>query len=178
MINIKFELFALPVLVLLSVSHLSFAEQANPFVNETVDNKDTVGKQNNPRPRVRPDHLAIKIDKPTCLRLQKRRVNHTQRSDVAYVAGKDVRGKKVKSADLNTEQNLDLLGDDISFDLPFDPFGHLGRADLQKYFPDASMSLGTVNFNKISGQITLNGKILNKTTKDAVLNACDTKFPE
>jgi len=107
-----------------------------------------------------------KVSKRDCQRL----VKHTARADVNYKAGVDVRGKKVKSADLN-RSTIDVPKE-ISIDLGMDFAGKYGIGSGY----DATPTVGTIKYDLASGGLTFNGKPLDDGDARAVERACTKQY--
>lgn len=102
---------------------------------------------------------TVKITKKDCQKIAKRR----PQPGAAYQGGVDVRGRKVKGADLDGGSPI-KVPNVIQFDL---------NADMSKYMSDnaadklgdANAKIGTVRYDIKSGGMTFNGKRL--TSPDA-----------
>lgn len=96
-------------------------------------------------------------------------VRHTPSDDVAYKPGVDVRGKPVKSADLDGGyQQLDLP-EEYSFDITHKVFGALKHKSAK--LGDSAVTLGRVTVSR-NGSVKFNGKLLSRKEKHAVAAAC------
>jgi hypothetical protein len=101
-------------------------------------------------------------------------VRHTPRDDVAYKPGVDVRGKPVKSADLDGGYQLDLP-EDYSFDITHKVFGALKHKAGK--LGDSAITLGRVTVSR-NGSVKFNGKLLTRKEKHAVAAACRERKAE
>ncbi len=101
-------------------------------------------------------------------------VRHTPSDDVAYKPGVDVRGKPVKSADLEGGYQLDLP-EDYSFDITHKVFGALKHKAGK--LGDSAMTLGRVTVSR-GGSVKFNGKRLGRKEKQAVAAACRERKPK
>ena len=89
-----------------------------------------------------------------------------------YVPGVDVRGKPVKSANVDG-QNYDFdFPKVIEFDLTLNAFSAAGRNDLAELFPDSNINLGRIKYNVASGKLSHNGKVLTEEQDSALIEAC------
>ena len=87
----------------------------------------------------------------------------------AYQPGVDVRGNKVKGANLGGDSPI-KLPKTIAFDFDLSLAGKYGIADDKNY--DPSMSVGKVKYDLGSGELTFNGKPLSKSGQAAVTKVC------
>ena len=86
-----------------------------------------------------------------------------------YVPGVDVRGKKVKSADL-PDPNKITLPDELTFDISPKIYKMLGTTPPTG-LEDTAVTVGTVTVKK-NGGIYFNGKRLNRRTKKEMVKLC------
>ncbi len=100
-----------------------------------------------------------------CKRLMKRNA----RVGANYKAGVDVRGKKVKSADLDGGSNFDLPKE-IVIDFGLDLAGKYGISGTSGY--EATAGIGKIKYDLGSGALTFNGKPMNKSDQAAIQRAC------
>ena len=87
----------------------------------------------------------------------------------AYQPGVDVRGKKVKGANLDGDSPI-KLPKTIAFDFDLSLAGKYGIPDDKNY--DPSLSVGKVKYDLGSGKLTFNGKPLSPSGEAAVSKAC------
>jgi len=100
----------------------------------------------------------------------KRLVRHQARDDVTYKPGVDVRGKAVKSADLQPRLGAITPPDEIVIDFGLDLAGRYGIPAAGLY--DATAGIGTIQYDMMTGGLTFNGKPLLKDDSRAVARAC------
>jgi hypothetical protein len=89
-----------------------------------------------------------------------------------YVPGVDVRGKKVKSADL-PDPNKIVIPDELSFDISPKIYQMLG-VTAPTGLEDTAVTVGTVTVKK-SGGVYFNGKRLNTRTRKELIKWCKEK---
>lgn len=116
-----------------------------------------------------PAMSKLSVSMKDCQRL----VKHKARNDVAYKPGVDVRGKKVRSADLNPTQSLDLPKE-ITIDFGLDLAGRYGIGAASNF--DATAGIGTIKYDLASGGLTYNGKRLYKDDARAIEQACEERL--
>ncbi|MCW8915448.1 MAG: hypothetical protein OQK24_06280 [Magnetovibrio sp.] len=100
-----------------------------------------------------------------CKRLMKRNA----RVGANYKAGVDVRGKKVKSADLDGGSNF-KLPKEITIDFGLDLAGKYGISGTSGY--EATAGIGTIKYDLGSGALTFNGKPMNTSDQAKIQKAC------
>ena len=106
----------------------------------------------------------VVISTADCRRL----VRHTPRPDVTYRPGVDVRGRPVKSADLNP--NSIKLPEEIAIDITVNIFDLLGRTAPRGLGRGSEARLGTVVYQR--GRLTFNGEPLGDDAEAAIAAAC------
>lgn len=182
----------IPMIVLLAAavmfgSPVSAAEQ-NPFKNATDETEGGLAGEADdaPRPKLK-DEVLLGMTKADCERAIRRargggvsptykpgvdvRGNTVESAD--YKPGVDARGNKVEAADLaGSTQLADSLPSVIQFSLDVDIFDFSNRADLQDVFGNVTSSLGKVEYDLNTGQMTINGVPLGDPQQDAVAIAC------
>ena len=99
----------------------------------------------------------------------KRLLKKNAQVGAAYQPGVDVRGNKVKGANLGGDSPI-KLPKTIAFDFDLSLAGKYGIADDKNY--DPSMSVGKVKYDLGSGELTFNGKPLSPSGQAAVSKAC------
>ena len=108
----------------------------------------------------------VSVSKRDCERVMKKNASVS----ATYQGGVDVRGKKVKGADINPS-NLDLPKE-ITIDLGMDIAGKYGIGSGY----DASPSVGTIKYDLGSGALTFNGKRLDNRDTTAITRACAKQY--
>lgn len=148
----KKHIFALSILTILSSPLSGQAEEASPFDNSNLNKEEK----------------RIVASGKACEKAIKK-----ARTDGAdYVAGVDVRGKVVVSANVDG-QNYDFdFPSIVEFDLSLNAFKAAGLDDLADLFPDSNFNLGRIKYNISSGKLTLNGKTLTDDQNVALSKAC------
>lgn len=106
----------------------------------------------------------LKVSKKDCRRILK----HVPSADVAYKPGVDVRGRKVKGADLGGASPI-KVPDEITFNVGSDMAKkHLGG----DYTGDAVFGKVTVK----KGRVYWNGKPLDNSNQQAIAEACKRNY--
>ena len=121
-----------------------------------------------PRPDAKPDVL-VRMSRDQCRRLLRRH----DVAGAAYVPGVDVRGNKVKSADLaGTLTAADVLPEEIAFELALNPLSYAGNANLEDVFSNSSQNFGSIKYDLSSGALTFNGKRIDDSAEDEMVALC------
>ena len=110
---------------------------------------------------------TLKVSKRDCNRL----VKHQPSADVAYKAGVDVRGKKVKSADADGTVKLDLP-EEITIPITFDIAEKYGVGTAGKFAGESTVGKVTVK----GGRTYWNGKPLDSEDQAAIAAACQKVY--
>jgi len=98
---------------------------------------------------------------------------HVPDADVAYVPGRDVRGRSVAPADLPGSTSLNLPREiPIALTIPLTTF--LGEA-TPPFLADAEVTPGTVTVDRDTGAVAFNGVPVTKAGKDHLIAACKAK---
>lgn len=92
-----------------------------------------------------------------------------------YVPGVDVRGKKVKSADLDDTGRI-KIPDELSFDISPKIYQMIG-VTAPKGLEDTAVTLGTIKVDK-RGAVTFNGQRLNRRTAKEIVALCKARLAE
>ncbi len=108
----------------------------------------------------------VTVSKRDCQRL----IKHAPSADVAYKAGVDVRGKKVKGADLNP--STIQVPKEITIPLGMEFAGKYGIGAGY----DATATVGTIKYDLASGGLTYNGKPLTDSDTRAIERACAQQY--
>jgi hypothetical protein len=91
----------------------------------------------------------------------------------AYTPGVDVRGRKVKSADLDDSGRI-VMPAELSFDISPRIYDLLG-IDAPKGLADTSVTIGVIKVNK-RGAVTFNGQRLNARTRKEIVKLCQARL--
>lgn len=113
--------------------------------------------------------LRITITKTDCSRL----VRHTPSADVAYQAGRDVKGRPVAGADLpgsGAAAMPNLVPDVLEIPLSIKPMSGAGYASHG--LGDSQVGIGTVKYDMAKGTFTLNGQPMGDPDQQALAEAC------
>ena len=110
---------------------------------------------------------TLKVSKRDCNRL----VQHQPSADVAYKAGVDVRGKKVKTADADGTVKLDLP-EEITIPITFDIAEKYGVGTAGKFAGESVVGKVTVK----GGRTYWNGKPLDNEDQAAIAAACQKVY--
>lgn len=108
----------------------------------------------------------VTVSKRDCQRL----IKHAPSADVTYKAGVDVRGKKVKGADLNP--STIQVPKQITIPLGMEFAGKYGIGAGY----DATSTVGTIKYDLASGGLTYNGKPLTDSDTRAIERACARQY--
>lgn len=119
-----------------------------------------------PSPANSAEETEVKITKRDC----KRVVAHQARDDVAYKPGVDVRGRKVKPADLDGRKPL-KLPNELTIDIGIDLGKRLGIGDDGNKF-SGDTNLGKVKYDIKSGKMTFNGQPIGSSEQAAIAAKC------
>lgn len=112
------------------------------------------------------EDTEIKISKRDCERV----VAHRASDDVTFKPGVDVRGRKVKPADLNGRKPL-KLPNELTIDIGIDLGKRLGLgADGTKFTSETN--LGKVKYDISSGKMTFNGQPIGNAEEAAIAAKC------
>lgn len=154
-------------ILLCSTMFISFAfaedSSTNPFDNNTnLTSKEKKDKKAIAR-KMKASRRACEI------------ATDKQRLDgAAYVAGVDVRGNSVISADLDENNHGFKFPDEVEFDLSLSPFQSAGLTNLDELFPNSSFSIGKIKYSVSRGELTFNGKVLSDEQNRSLSEACQT----
>lgn len=153
----------LPLILSSLIFSFAYAEEtpSNPFDNNSnLTTKEKKDKKTAER-KLKASRRACEI------------ATDKQRLDGAdYVAGVDVRGNSVVSADLAENGYGFEFPDEVEFDLSLSPFQSAGLTDLEKLFPNSSFSLGKIKYSVSRGELTYNGKVLSDEQNRSLSEAC------
>ena len=111
------------------------------------------------------DETRIVISDKDCKRLLLKQASKS----ADYVPGVDVKGRKVKSADLPGSNKI-AIPDELSFDISPKIYQMLGTTPPTG-LEDTAVKVGTVTVKK-SGGIYFNGKRLNSRTRKELTKLC------
>lgn len=110
---------------------------------------------------------TIMVTKRDCQRI----IAHQPRGDVEYKPGVDVRGKKVKGADLPGGNPI-KMPDEITIDVGINLADKYGLGAGGQYKAEGSVGKVTVKGNKTYW----NGQPLDQAEQNAIARACQEKF--
>jgi len=92
-----------------------------------------------------------------------------------YVPGVDVRGRKVKGANLDDSGQI-KIPDELSFEISPNIYTMIGIPP-PKGLEDTTVTVGTIKVSK-RGAITFNGKRLNRRTAKEIVELCKAQMAE
>jgi hypothetical protein len=109
------------------------------------------------------DTTKLVVSKKDCERI----VKHKSRADVEYKGGVDVRGKKVKSADVDGGNPIKMPSE-ITIDIGFDLADKFGLGSGGKYEGKGKVGKVTVKGDKVYWE----DQLLGQNEENAIAEAC------